>query len=220
MHDGDMASTPTEYWERRREISPSPERPVVADGDRQLALVVELGDAGVHAAYERLQDRLGRFDCLRATPAGELHLTVKLFDHALDALDGDAAPVRVDDIDTAVTELLADRERFEVGFPRLNLFPDTVYAEVEADGMLSALNRALCDPAWAATSDRDREQFIPHLTLGYLTADEGFDRLVDYLERHRDPAFPTATVSELSLVAADGSSGWRSASTTLRTYSL
>jgi len=220
MHDGDMASSPDEYWERRREITPSPERPIVTDGDRQLALVVEVDDPGVRAAYGRLRDRLERFDCLRPTPSGELHLSLKLFDHALEAVRGDTAPVRIEEIDSAVAEMLADRDGFEIGFPRLNLFPDAVYAEVDADGVLSALNGALCDRAWAATSDRDREQFVPHLTLGYLTADEGFDRLVDYLERHRELSFPTATVTELSLVAADGSSGWRSASTTLRTYPL
>jgi 2'-5' RNA ligase len=222
MHDDRMASDPAEYWRRRREITPAPERPAVADGDRRLALLVDVSDPEVVATYERLRDRLDEFPCLLSTPSGELHLTVKLFDH--EEPSGTVAEATestpVETIDEAITALADEVAPFEVTFPRLNLFPDTVYAETDANGTLTALNRRLCECAWSGTSDRDADNFIPHLTLGYLTSDEGYDALVDFLEANRSLAFPRTTVSELSLVAFDVTSNWRSASTTLRTYSL
>lgn len=220
MHDDEMASDPSEYWDRRRELVPSPERRFVADGDSQLALVVDISDSPVADAYGRLRRDLDDFDCVRPTPRAGLHVTVKLFDRAAAGTARANGPRQAADIDDAVHDITAERAPFEVEFPRLNVFPDTVYAEAETDGALSALNMALCEQPWAATSSRDAERFIPHLTLGYLTDPAGYDRLVDFLERQRKLSFPTATVEELSLVSYDGASNWRSAATVLRTYSL
>ncbi len=216
MHEDEMASDASEYWDRRREITPSPERRFVADGDSQLALIVDISDSPVAEAYGRLRDDLDDFDCVRPTPRAGLHLTVKLFSRTTAADE----PAPTDDVDDAVHDIAAEHGPFEAAFPRLNVFPDTVYAEAETDGVLSALNTALCERTWTATSSRDAGQFVPHLTLGYLTSAEGYDRLVDFLERRRELSFPTATVDELSLVAYDGASNWRSAATTIRTYSL
>jgi 2'-5' RNA ligase len=221
MHDDGMASHPDEYWERRREVTPSPNPPVVADGDQRLALLVDLAESRVASEYERLHDRLSGFRCLKPTPPGELHLTVKLFDHApTAATENGSSPVSAAQIADSVTEILDDREPFTIEFPRLNLFPDTVYAEIDDDGMLADLNRALCDRPWTTTSDRDGRQFIPHLTLGYFAGAEGYDRLVTFLEQHRDPGLPATTVDEVAIVAYDLTSNWGSAATTLRTYSL
>jgi 2'-5' RNA ligase len=232
-----MATDPEEYWRRRRELSPSPspERPVVADGDRQLAVVVDVDEPAVVEAYGRLRDRLGGFDCFRPTPPDALHLSVKLFDHAAEPRsDGGERPgsaptstrtptrtsTSLDRIDAALTDVAAAGDPFTIAFPRLNLFPDAVYAEVDADGALTALNSALCAPDWAATSGRDAAGFIPHLTLGYFVDDADYDRLVDSLEAEREPSLPTTTVTGLSLVARDVTSAWRSSATTLATYPL
>jgi 2'-5' RNA ligase len=102
----------------------------------------------------------------------------------------------------------------------VNLFPDTVYAEVDAEGVLAELNRRLSDSSWSSTTDRDGDNFIPHLTLGYFTSDEEYDALLDFMETNRSLSVPSTTVSELSLVAFDVTANWRSASATLKTYSL
>lgn len=220
MHDDEMASDPDEYWDRRRELVPSPEQRFVADGDSQLALIVDISDSPVAEAYGRLRRDLDDFDCVRSTPRAGLHLTIKLFDQTAAETAQGGEPREAVDIADAVHDIIAEYDPFEVEFPRLNVFPDTVYAEVETDGVLSALNTALCEQPWAATISRDAEQFIPHLTLGYLTSATGYDRLVDFLERRRELSFPAATVEELSLVSYDGASNWRSAATVHRTYSL
>jgi 2'-5' RNA ligase len=221
MHDDRMASDPDEYWERRREITPSPNPPVVADGDQRLALLVDLAESEVSSEYRRLHARLSEFRCLKLTPPDELHLTVKLFDHAPTvATEGDSSPVSAAQIADSVAEIVDDREPFTIEFPRLNLFPDTVYAEVDASGALTDLNRAVCDQPWTTASDRDCRQFIPHLTLGYFNGAEEYDRLITFLENHRDPQLPAMTVEEIAIVAYDLTSNWGSAATTLQTYSL
>lgn len=221
MHDERMASDADVYWERRRELTPSPERPALADGDRRLALFVRIADPAIVAAYERLRARLDGFPCLETPPNEGLHVTVKLFDcdPTVPAVDPDGG-ISAARIDEAVGEVAADHDPFDVAFPRLNLFPDVVYAEVDAGGALAAINRALCDRPWATVTDRDADTFVPHLTLGYFTDDEEYDRLIGYLEDHRDPGLPTTTVTELTLVTCDLASGWRSTATTLRTYPL
>lgn len=219
MHDDRMASSVDEYWERRRELSPSSGRPAVADGDRRLALVVDVSDSGIRSQYERLADRLGEFGCLRPVPPGELHLTVKLFDRR--TRDGDAAAApSLSDVDDLVRATLADASPFELTVPRLNLFPDTVYAEVDDDGRLAALNERLCDHDRTMTSDRDRGQFLPHLTLGYFTGDREYDRLVDFLEAERSLSWPAVSVTELTLAEYEVTGRTESASKTLETYSL
>jgi 2'-5' RNA ligase len=222
MHEDGMASDPAEYWRRRREITPDPGPPAVADGDRRLALIVDVTDRAVVSAYDSLSDRLDDFRCLATTPPEELHLTVKVFGGGTAAdppAEADTqTPLRT--IDERVSTILADMDPFDVRFPRVNLFPDTVYAEVDAEGVLAELNRRLSDSSWSSTTDRDGDNFIPHLTLGYFTSDEEYDALLDFMETNRSLSVPSTTVSELSLVAFDVTANWRSASATLKTYSL
>jgi 2'-5' RNA ligase len=221
MHDDRMASHPDEYWDLRRELTPSPNPPVIADGDQRLALLIDLADSQVASAYRRLRTRLSEFACLASTPADELHLTVKLFDHAPTAGTGEgSSSVSAAQITDAVTEVVDDRDPFEVRFPQLNIFPDTVYAEVDDGGTLTELNQAVCQQPWATATDRDGQQFIPHLTLGYFDGAEEYEQLITFLEDNRDPEFPTTTVDELAVVAYDLTSNWGSATTTLRTFSL
>lgn len=151
MYGDGIVSDPSEYWERRHEITPSPERRFVADGDPQLALLVDVSDSPVVEAYERLRGDLEAFDCVRPTPPAQLHLTVKLFDRVTETAGARDTPVPTDDIGDTMRDLVAEHDPFEAASPRLNLFPDTVYAETETDGVLSALNAALCERTWTAT---------------------------------------------------------------------
>jgi 2'-5' RNA ligase len=221
MHDDAMASTPDEYWARRRALTPSTKRPATADGGSRLALQVDLSDGALSAAYDRLRSRLEPFTCLETVPPDQLHLTVKLLDRALtEPLASGDDPAPADRVDESIASIAAECGPFDIDFPRLNLFPDAVYAEVDADDALSWLNRALCACPWAATTDRDVEQFIPHLTLGYLTGEEQYDDLVTFLERHRDPDLPTVTVEELTVALYDDAPDAGAAPRTVRTYTL
>jgi 2'-5' RNA ligase len=216
MHDDEMASDPSEYWDRRRSLSPSPLQPVVADGDRRLSVLADLSDSAVRPQSRSLLDRLDRFSCLRATPPEDLHLTIKLFN----AGRSHTERIGTDRVRRLVDRIAAGASPFEVSFPRLNVFPDTVYAEADGDGTLADLNRAFCRVDDTVDTDRDRGGFIPHLTLGYFTGDGDYHDLVDFLEANRDLDLPTLEVSELALVSFDTTADRHTVADTLATYTL
>lgn len=216
MHDDEMASDPSEYWARRRTLSPSPVRSTVADGDRRLSVLADVSESAVRRQSRDLLERLDGFSCFRATPPDDLHLTVKLFN----AGRGHANRIDTANVRRLIGRIAADTAPFEVDFPRLNLFPDIVYAEVEDDGAVTDLNRAFCRAGETVDTDRDRGGFIPHLTLGYFTGDEDYDSLVDFMETNRDPGLRTVEVNELALVSFDTTADRHTVADTIATYTL
>jgi 2'-5' RNA ligase len=216
VHDDEMASDPSEYWARRRTLSPSPVQQVVADGDRRLSVLADVSKSAVRTQSLTLLERLDKFSCLRVTPPNDLHLTVKLFN----AGRSPTGRIDTDHVRQVTSQVAADTTSFDVEFPRLNLFPDTVYAEADGDGALTKLNRLFCQAAETTDTDRDCEGFIPHLTLGYFTDDEDYDELIDYMEANRDPELPTLTVDELALVSFDTTNDRHTVAEKIATYTL
>lgn len=216
MHDEEMASDPSEFWARRRTLSPSPVQRAVADGDRRLSVLADVSGSAVRTQSLPLLDQLNEFSCLRVTPPDDLHLTAKLFNAGRSSTER----LDTDHVRQLIGQIAADTTSFEVEFPRLNLFPDTVYAEADGDGALTELNRLFCQAAETTDTDRDCEAFIPHLTLGYFTDNEDYDELIDYMEANRDPGLPTLTVDELALVSFDTTNDRHTVAETIDTYAL
>lgn len=201
-----MASTETDFWERRREISPSGGTHASFDGYR-LGLLAEITSSDIRAAGENLCTELDVFGCFESSSPSAFHLTVKLFNIQVDSsvsqvADSSNATRRIGEI---VADLTTVFDPFSVQFPRINLFPDVVYGEVNDRGQLADLNEQLCEADTIEPLERDRDGFIPHLTLGYFVNDTGYTALIDFLEANRTLQFPSAEVDELSLVAYDAS---------------
>ena len=195
-----MASDPAEFWQRRNSLTPTTDVPADVGGYR-LVLLVDTTDPAVRAGYQSVHDALDRFDCLDTSPPGSLHLTIKLFDIAVDpTTEGDWSPA-VRRIDRIVARTLSEESPFEVTVTRFNLFPDVVYGEVADGGQLAELNRAVCDHPTVTALDRDREAFIPHLTFGYFENDADFGALVEFLESNRRLSLPSISVDEVELAA-------------------
>ncbi|WP_299262578.1 2'-5' RNA ligase family protein [Halorientalis sp.] len=218
MHDEDMASEASEFWARRREFDSSPGGDGSGDVGRQLVLLADVVDDAVRPAHDRIAGELDDFDCLTPSPFETLHLTIKLFNVPAEATDVDDPAVNR--IGEAISGVVEDTSPFEVTFTRFNLFPDVVYAEVDAAGRLDAMNRRLCAQPEIAELDRDAEGFIPHLTLGYFTNSTDYHALVTSLETDREVPLPGLTVDELALVAYEVGSGWPSTYDRLETYEL
>lgn len=204
MHEEEMASDKAEFWERRHEISPSAGEASETE-DYQLALLADITDPELCSVGEGLSERLDRFGCVSTSPPEAYHLTVKLFDAAVSpsVADTNDRPPSVRHVDTAVSRVLAAYQPFEIQFPRLNLFPDVVYAEVADGGRLAGINHDLCKEEKISALDRDGDAFIPHLTLGYFQNDIRYGAFVEFLENNRKVSFPPFTVETLSLVAYD-----------------
>lgn len=218
MHDEEMASKASEFWGRRREFNPSLGGDGGGDADRQLVLAADIVDDAVHPAYDRITGELGDFDCLTPSPFEALHLTVKLFDVPASGTDIDDSVVC--DIDEAILSAVEDTSPFDVEFTRFNLFPDVVYAEVDAAGRLEAVNQRLCSHPDVAKLNRDAERFIPHLTLGYFTNDSDYHALITFLETDREVSLPRLTVDELTLIAYEVGEGWPPTYDRIETYEL
>jgi 2'-5' RNA ligase len=224
-----MASDAEEFWDRRHAVVPSPAGGVAPGDGRRLVLLADVDDAAVVSHYERLRARLEEFACLRPVPPESLHVTVKVLDRGAvrSSSDGGVPPAAGEasrrgrgGVDATLAEALASVEPFEVAFPRFNLFPDVVYAEVDDGGRLEELNRTVCRLPGTTTLDRDRENYVPHLTLGYLAGSDDYHDLVDFLERNRELSFPTLLVDRLRLVACGATIDGRPTYRTLHTYDL
>jgi 2'-5' RNA ligase len=218
MHDEDMASEAGEFWGRRHDLGPSFAGGADGERSRQPVLLAEVTGPDERPEYEQVLDALANFDCVTPSEFGTLHLTVKLFDVSMGSSRIDRHAV--DRIDEAVSSVVADADPFVVDFPRFNMFPDVVYAEVEDGGRLAELNWQLCSHPAVGTLDRDVEGFIPHLTFGYFTGDSDYDALVGFLESNRALALPTLAVDELVLVDYEVGHRFPPTCDRLKTYQL
>ena len=204
MHDDEMASDETEFWERRHEMSPSADDEPPTDGYR-LALLVDVANPTVLSAGGRLSASLDQFECFDSSPPAAFHLTVKLFDVSVSPSTVETAHSRpaVRRVDAAVSSVTSEYEPFTVRFPRLNLFPDVVYGEVDDNDQITDLNNRICQKPHVTTLDRDGDNFIPHLTLGYFQNDVNCQEFIEFIESNRELDLPAFTVDTLSLVAYD-----------------
>lgn len=220
MHDDEMASDETEFWERRHELSPSADDNLPTD-EYRLALLVDVANPAVRSAGGRVSTRLGQFECFDSSSPEAFHLTVKLFDVSASPSAAETAHSRpaVRRVDAAVSSVTSKCEPFTVRFPRLNLFPDVVYGEVDDNDRIAELNRRICQKPHITTLDRGGENFIPHLTLGYFQNDVNCREFIEFIESNRELDLPEFTVDTLSLVAYDVG-GRPPAYNTLETYQL
>lgn len=187
----DLATDPGEYWAARRDLTPAPVSPPDESG-RHLVLLARVPDL-----FADTRRRLSDFDCLAVAPPGYLHVTVTPVGTLGDGVPPDAE----DRIRRDARDAFADVDAFDARFPRLNLFPTVVYAEVDADGGFAALNDRACRLSDVPVHDRDRS-FVPHATLAQFTGDDDYDALVEYLEANH-ALDATVRVDAVDLVALD-----------------
>ncbi|WP_248907999.1 2'-5' RNA ligase family protein [Halocatena marina] len=227
MSDTAVASDEAEFWERRHELvlSPTTAEDVErrsTESARHLVLLAHITDEAIIRCFESIVADLDEFDCIVPIPVRDLHITVKVFGNVVEEPDGNAEFSQQDEkeLATSLRSALGAVPSFPVRFPRFNLFPSVVYAEVTDDGRFSQLNQRVCAipdvPVW----DRDGDGFIPHLTLGEFTQRDGYEQLLQYLEDNHSLDIPPTTISELEFVALDLSNGRFPPYETIETYSL
>jgi 2'-5' RNA ligase len=226
MADDGLASDPATFWKQRHELSPSPiteedVRQRAVGRGRHLVLLAHITDDAVLSRIAPALNRLDEFGCFAAAPTRYLHVTVKVLGDVVENPQDEAefAPEEETELVEKLGSALDGAAPFTVEVPRLNLFPDVVYAEVADEGRFAALNHRVCSIDGVPVRERDRD-FIPHLTLGHFTRRNGYERLCQYLERNRSLDLPPIPVSDLELVALDFSDGRFPPYETVRTYDL
>lgn len=227
MSNDPVAADESEFWERRHDLSPSPitDQDIEQRGigrDRHLVLLAHLHDSDLITSVKPLLKRLGQFECFEPIPEENLHITVKVFGNVVEdpSSEDEFSPAEERDLAAALESELDDCSPFEVEFPRFNLFPDTVYAEVDDDGRFRRLNRRVCELSNVPVWDRDRDGFIPHLSLGHFTQRGGYDQLIEYLETNRRLDLPPIGIDQVEFVALNLSEGRFPPYETIQTYPL
>jgi 2'-5' RNA ligase len=226
MADDGLAADPAAFWKQRHDLSLSPiteeEIHQRAGGRRRhLVLLANITDDAVLSRIDPLLNRLDEFECFAAAPTRYLHVTVKVVGDVVENPQDETefAPREEAELVEEIDSALDGATPFTVEAPRLNLFPDVVYAEIADGGRFAELNRRVRSVPRVPVRDRDHE-FIPHLTLGHFTRVGGYDQLLRYLKRNRSLEVPSVNVSELELVALDFSEGRFPPYETVRTYDL
>lgn len=227
MSEDAAASDESDFWERRQTLSISPTteedlKQRTVRQSRHLVLLAHITDEAVISRIEPVLERLGEFECFAPEPARNLHVTVKVLGNVVEEPDGEDefTPQDEHELVRLLRAAIGDTPAFTVDFPRLNLFPSVIYAEVADNGQFAELNRRVCDVQGAPVWGRDRDNFIPHLTLGHFTQRDGYDRLLQYLEETRSVAIPSTSIADLKLVTLDLSEGQFPPFETVTTYKL
>lgn len=227
MSDDSTASDETEFWERRQDLSVSPMKKEdlkqrAIGRSRHLVLLARITDEDVVSRFQPVLEQLDEFECFASEPARNLHATVKVLGNVVEDPNGEGQFSTQDEHElvSSLQSALSDATAFTVDFPRLNLFPSVVYAEITDNGRFMELNQSVCDIQGVPVWNRDEDGFIPHLTLGHFTQQNGYDRLLQYLEKNRSLAVPSTSIRELTLVALDLSEGRFPSYETVATYNL
>jgi 2'-5' RNA ligase len=220
MSDDFIAEDPSEFWEKRHELSPHPIRKSAVqnrESGRHLVFLVDITDE-IPSQFEPMTVALEEFDCLNAWPLEYRHITVKVVG-TIGTSESELAPADEQRFIDAGHSVFNEINSFTVTFPRLNLFPSVVYAEVAGDGLFAALNSRVCDIPGMPVYDRDGDGFIPHMSLARFTQEEGYESVIAFLERSRHLETDPVEISTIQLCALDPTE-WYPSFETIETFNL
>jgi 2'-5' RNA ligase len=159
------------------------------------------GHAGVRAAAAVVQQRLARFTDLHMTPPQWLHVTV--------LRAGTAALVTQDDMSRMLARAQAELARTSpvtVTLQRIFYHPEAIALSVSPGSalapVLAAARTATREVLGANAGDGEEDEWMPHLTLCYSTAEQPAAPVIAELGK-TIPACE-ATIGEMSLVVQEG----------------
>lgn len=159
------------------------------------------GDAAVQAAAAAARQRLARFTGLHMTPPEWLHVTI--------LRAGAAGTVTQDDMSRMLARAQADLARtapVTVTLQRVFYHPEAIVLSVAPRSalvpVLAAARTATREVLGADAGDSEGEEWVPHLTLCYSTAEQPAAPVIAELGT-TIPACEV-TIGELSLVVQDG----------------
>lgn len=178
-----------------------------ADGRSQyLTFLVDIDTESVTDTLGGITDELAAFDCLRTAPLDYLHTTVKQVGFMVEDPTGrdELSRASVERIAESAETVFSDLEPFGVTLPRLNVFPNVVFCEVQDDGRLWRPNRDLQSIAGVPAYRYDGDDYRPHVTLAEFCAIDGHENLLDWLARDRD-VDESFVVDAIELTAVDPS---------------
>lgn len=112
---------------------------------------------------EEASSSLGRIRNVRASPLGQVHITLRFI--------GDVDPSRTGCIAGCVRDAVSGIEPFRVTVSGVGAFPDTkrpsvVWVGASPGDVMGTIARRIGDNLDASGIDYDRKRFKPHITIG------------------------------------------------------
>jgi 2'-5' RNA ligase len=155
------------------------------------------GDAAVRAAAETARRRLARFTGLHMTPPEWLHVTI--------LRAGTADSETRDDMSRMLARAQAELARtapVTVTLQRVFYHPEAITLSVAPGSALAPVLAAARQVLGPDAGDVEGDEFPPHMTLCYSTAEQPAAPVIAELGKTLPPC--EVTIGELSLVVQDG----------------
>jgi 2'-5' RNA ligase len=159
------------------------------------------GDPAARAAAAAARQRLARFTGLHMTPPQWLHVTVMRV--------GSADLVTAEEMSRMIARAQAELARtapITVTMRRIIYHPEAIALSVSPASALAPVIAAACaatrEVLGADTVDGEEDEWVPHMTVCYSTAEQAAAPVVAELGKTLPAS--EVTISEMSLVVQDG----------------
>ncbi|MBM3292175.1 hypothetical protein FJY84_05810 [Candidatus Bathyarchaeota archaeon] len=170
-----------------------------------ITTLIRVKDRKVVDNVKQFQSELKKYQCIDAFPERYFHLTVKELDCFLmpeKRLEDEVTEEALQDLVKAIDVRLKDFKPFEVKLEHLNHFGSNVVIQAHDGGVIREINGSLLQIPGMRKLRNDYPRFLPHLSIAQYKSIEGFNELINHLERVRQTRFGLIMVDGLSLVMA------------------
>ncbi len=126
----------------------------------------------------------------------QIHVTLKFF--------GDTPGSRIPDIETAVKRALSGYQPFTIQLKNVRMFgsrykPQVIWIGMEDGGILKKMFYSVRENLEKAGFVGDRQNFVPHLTMGRIKTIDNLQKFQSVLADFADYEAETLTVKEFAL---------------------
>ena len=164
-------------------------------------LAIEL-PATVQTKIRKIEEDLGSTSAdVRWVSPGKIHLTLKFF--------GNIEESKIDSIITAIKGPINTAKPFDLSVRGTGAFPNLKNPRViwiglvDAEGILTALQKELESSLEKIGFEPEDRPFRPHLTLGRVKSNRGKEELIRSVDKYREEEIGTFQVEKIVLFKSD-----------------
>ncbi len=152
-------------------------------------------DLIVNELLPELKTKL-QFDNISWAKPEQMHITLKFF--------GDTPDSRIPEIEKALSGSLKNHQEFDIELKHVKLFgsrykPQVIWLGMEDHGEMRSLFRDVQEQLGKIGYQNDRQNFVPHLTLGRVKKTDNLQRFHTVISEFTDYKADILTVSEFIL---------------------
>lgn len=144
-----------------------------------------------------------QFDRVTWVDPANIHITLKFF--------GETEEYRIPGLIARLQEIASRYHPFDIQLSGTGVFgssyqPRVVWIGIEKNPSITGLGQAVVDEMENLGFEKDRQHFVPHLTLGRIKYIDNKRRFSDLILKYKDLRITTVKVSEFHLIESQLSS--------------